>query len=83
MKQLGVPANPSGYKILTGHLTDVAGNPSNIANRFSKVIDGKDVQFVTKDSLFSGPGGKFAQFESTWQVLDNGSLRLTTVIPTL
>ena len=83
MKQLGVPDNPTGHKILSDHLVQAANTPSNIANQFTKTVKGRTLTFITKDSLFAGPSGKFAHFESTWEVSVDGTLRLTTMIPKL
>ena len=83
MKQLGVPDTPEGYKMLADHLTDAARNPLNTVGGYPKNIDNVTSYFVTKESLFAGPSGKFAQFDSTWEVLSDGTLRLTTVIPKL
>ena len=83
MKQLGVTDNPAGHKLLSDHLIQAANTPSNIANQFTKTVKGENLTFVTKDSLFAGPSGKFAHFESTWEVMNDGTLRLTTMIPKL
>ena len=37
--------------------------------------------YEVKESLFAGPSGEFAKFESTWEVTSDGGYRLTTVIP--
>jgi len=56
---------------------------SYIFNQFTKIVNGENLTFITKDSLFAGPSGKFAHFESTWEVMNDGTLRLTTMIPKL
>lgn len=38
-------------------------------------------KFEVKESLFVGPSGKAANFQSTFQVLDDGTRKLSTVIP--
>nr|WP_282564009.1 RHS repeat-associated core domain-containing protein [Providencia rettgeri] len=83
MKQLGVPDTPAGHKLLSEHLINAAKTPSNVSDTFTKTVDGKVLHFVIKESLFAGPSGKFAQFNSTWEVIGDGKLRLTTVIPRL
>lgn len=76
MKRLGVPDDPVGYALLEGNLQAAALDPTN-------VVDTRINQwgsYLAKDSLFAGPSGKFALFRSVWQVGDNGTLNLVTLM---
>lgn len=77
MKRLGVPDTAAGRQMLTEHLGLAAKAEGNIARTFSNQYG----NFEVRESLFMGPSGKAAKFESTFQVLEDGSRRLSTVIP--
>ncbi|AJQ97860.1 rhs family protein [Gynuella sunshinyii YC6258] len=77
MKRLGVPDTAAGRQMLTEHLSAAAQAEGNIARTFSNQYG----NFEVRESLFMGPSGKAATFESTFQVLEDGSRRLSTVIP--
>ncbi|WP_236472984.1 DUF637 domain-containing protein, partial [Pseudomonas sp. PA-6-1H] len=77
MKRLGVPDNAAGRQMLTDHLTRSAKTDGNLINAFSNQYG----KFEVRESLFMGPSGKAANFQSTFQVLDDGSRKLSTVIP--
>lgn len=77
MKRLGVPDTAAGRQMLTEHLGAAAQAEGNIARTFSNQYG----NFEVRESLFMGPSGKAAKFESTFQVLEDGSRRLSTVIP--
>ncbi|WP_237499317.1 hypothetical protein, partial [Pseudomonas edaphica] len=62
---------------LTDHLTRSAKTDGNLINAFSNQYG----KFEVRESLFMGPSGKAANFQSTFQVLDDGSRKLSTVIP--
>jgi len=76
MARLGVEDGPAGRALLQQHFDDVVRDPTNVVKRFTN----DHGTFEVRESLFAGPSGQFAKFESTWQVTDNGR-RLTTVIP--
>ena len=77
MKRLGVPDNAAGRQMLTDHLTLSTKADSNVINTFSNQYG----KFEVRESLFIGLSGKAANFQSTFQVLDDGTRRLSTVIP--
>jgi hypothetical protein len=77
MKRLGVPDNAAGRQMLTEHLTASAKTEGNIINTFSNQYG----KFEVRESLFMGPSGKAANFQSTFQVLDDGTRKLSTLIP--
>jgi hypothetical protein len=76
MERLGLRGS-EGRSILQAHLDAVARDPTNVARDFSNQYG----TFQVRESLFAGPSGAFARFETTWQVMPDGSLRLTTLIP--
>ena len=77
MKRLGVPDTQAGYKILTEHLTVSVKTNGNVSRTFSNQYG----KFEVRESFFIGPSGKAAKFESTFQILNNGNRRLSTIIP--
>ncbi len=77
MKRLGVPDTLEGHQMLRRHLEDAASRTDNITRTFTNQYGTYEVH----ESLFAGPSGQFAKFESTWQVLATKQRRLTTVIP--
>ncbi|WP_248919412.1 hypothetical protein [Pseudomonas entomophila] len=77
MKRLGVPDNAAGRQMLTEHLTLSAKAEGNVMSTFSNQYG----KFEVRESLFMGPSGKAANFQSTFQVLDDGTRKLSTVIP--
>jgi filamentous hemagglutinin len=77
MKRLGVPDNAAGRQMLTDHLALSAKTEGNVINTFSNQYG----KFEVKESLFVGPSGKAANFQSTFQILDDGTRKLSTVIP--
>jgi filamentous hemagglutinin len=77
MKRLGVPDNAAGQQMLTEHLALSVKAEGNTARAFSNQYG----NFEVRESLFLGPSGKAVRFESTFQVLPNGTRRLSTVIP--
>lgn len=77
MKRLGVPDTNAGHQMLTEHLAHVVNTKGNVSRTFSNQYG----NFEVRDSLFIGPSGQAAKLESTFQVLPDGSRRLSTIIP--
>lgn len=77
MQRLGVPNNTYGRNLLTEHFSNVTQNNNNIVRTFSTQYG----NFEVRESLFAGPSGKFVKFETTYQVLPNGTRVFNTVIP--
>jgi filamentous hemagglutinin len=76
LARIGVYDTAEGRAMLQAHFERVAADSSNIARTFSNEYG----TFQVRESLFTGPGGH-VKFESTWQVLEGGGLRLTAAIP--
>lgn len=77
MKRLGVPDTPEGHALLRDHLVEAANNPRNVLYAFENPYG----FFEVRESLFQGPSGQFAKFQTTWHVMDDGLRKLTTLIP--
>ncbi len=77
MKRLVVPDNAAGRQMLIDHLAISAKTDGNVINTFSN----KYGKFEVRESLFMGPSGRAVNFQSTFQVLDDGARVLSTVIP--
>lgn len=76
MMRLGLTDDADGRAILQNHFDSVVRDPSSVVRTF---VDEYGT-FEIRESLFVGPAG-FARFTTTWQVMDNGARRLTTLIP--
>jgi len=77
MTRLGVDDTVAGRTLLQSHLEAVVRDPSNIVETFTNQYG----TYQVRESLFAGPSGAFAKFRSTWEVMADGNLKLTTVIP--
>ena len=77
MRRLGVPDNASGRQMLTEHLARSAKTEGNVVGTFTNQFG----RFEVRESFFMGPSGKAANFKSTFQVLEDGTRKLSTVIP--
>jgi filamentous hemagglutinin len=77
MRRVGLWDDVASRTVIQNHLTEAAQNGSNVVRRFTT----EHGTFVVKESLLQGPSGKFVKFESTWEEVKDGILRLTTVIP--
>ncbi|MEX0179676.1 MULTISPECIES: hypothetical protein [Stenotrophomonas] len=77
MKRLGVPDDAFGRQMLIDHLAASAKAEGNVTSTFANQYG----KFEVRESLFMGPSGKAANFQSTFQVLDDGTRILSTVIP--
>jgi filamentous hemagglutinin len=77
MKRLGLVDDASSRTLLKRHFGKVVNDNTNIIKSYSN----KYGNFEVRESLFAGPSGKFSKFESTWEILNSGNRRMTTVIP--
>ncbi|WP_223886787.1 hypothetical protein, partial [Pseudomonas amygdali] len=77
MKRLGVPDNTAGRQMLTEHLASSTKTQGNVTSVFSNQYG----SFEVRESLFIGPSGRAANFQSTFQILDDGTRKLITLIP--
>ena len=77
MRRLGLFDDVAGRAHLQRHFDDVVNDPTNITRSYSNNFGNYEV----RESLFAGPSGQFAKFETTWEILADGTRRLTIVIP--
>lgn len=76
MKRLGVYDSQSGRELLLKHFDEVVNQLDNVIDTFTNDYG----TFEIRDSLLAGPSGKFAIFETTFQVMPDGSRKFSTVI---
>ena len=77
MKRLGIHDSAAGRQMLNEHLSNAVKSEGNIVSRFSNEYG----KFEVRESLFVGPSGKAVNLQSTFQIMDNGTRRLSTIIP--
>ena len=81
MNRIGIQNTAEGWKYLTQHLQQIAQDSANVVRTIRKTLpDGSTVTLEIRESLLSGPGG-FMKLESTWEILADGTRRLSTVMP--
>ncbi|MEP2990746.1 MAG: hypothetical protein ABJL11_17655 [Parasphingorhabdus sp.] len=80
LARIGVNDTPAGRNIITNHLDEVVADPANITGTFTRTVDGQVLNFETRQSLVSGPGG-FLQLNSTFRISADGTRSFITVIP--
>lgn len=74
LQRLGFYDNLESREIVENHLNQVVQEGQNI-------IDDRENQygkFEDRESLLSGPSGKFAKIMSSWQVMPDGTRRLVS-----
>lgn len=77
MKRLGISDTSAGRQLLREHFSGSARTVGNVVRSFSN----QHGRFEVRESLFLGPSGKAVKFESTFQILGDGTRRLSTTIP--
>ncbi|CAI1978576.1 Filamentous hemagglutinin [Serratia fonticola] len=77
MKRLGVTDDVNGHAMLAEHFTIATKDPSNIVKKYTDQFG----SFEVRESFFIGPSGKATMFESTFEVMKDGSNRFITTIP--
>jgi hypothetical protein len=77
IKRLGVMDNEVGRQLLQNHFDAVVRDGANVVETFTNQYGTYEV----RESLFAGPSGQFAKFRSTWEILSDGTRRLTSVEP--
>jgi hypothetical protein len=76
LNRIGVFDNPEGRNLIAQNLNNTVSTDSNIVRTFSDQYG----TFQIRDSLLAGPNGVL-KLETTWQMMTDGRLRMTTVIP--
>jgi filamentous hemagglutinin len=59
------------------HMIGVAKNPTNVSGTFTTQWGSYEI----RESLYAGRTGQFVKFESTWEILSDGTRRFVTAIP--
>jgi hypothetical protein len=77
MKRLGIFNDSAGQKLLRKHFDSVANQRNNIIKSFSNTHG----SFEVRESLLFGPSGKTTGFQTTFEVMSDGSRRFITTIP--
>jgi filamentous hemagglutinin len=77
MKRLGVPDTAVGRQILSEHLALSVKAEGNVIRTYSNQYG----KFEVRESLFIGPSGQAAKFESTFKILEGGTRQFITAIP--
>ncbi|WP_280913353.1 RHS repeat-associated core domain-containing protein [Streptomyces sp. SAI-208] len=77
LRRIGISDNPAMRQHVTEHLVSASQQP--FERTFSKEWDGGSGEFGVTSSVIHGPRGALG-VESTWQVMSDGTRRLSTVI---
>ena len=77
MRRLGISNSAEGRVLLEKHFDSVLEDPSNIIKKYSNQFGTYEI----RESILSGPSGKFAKLESSFEILPDGSRRFITTIP--
>lgn len=77
MKRLGVADDINGHAVLAEHFTQATKDSNNIVKKYTDQYG----SFEIRESFFIGPSGKATVFESTFEVMKDGSHRFITTIP--
>lgn len=81
MNRIGIHDTDAGRTYLLQCFREIIEDPSNIIRTFDKTLpSGQTITLEVRESLLSGPGGVL-RIETTWEILSNGTRRLTTLIP--
>lgn len=76
LRKVGVHDAPEGRDLINAHLQESVANDRNIVKQWQNQYG----SYQERESLFAGPGGCLV-FRSSWEVMGDGTLRLTTIIP--
>ena len=77
MKRPGITDDINGHAILAEHFTQATTDQSNIIKKYTDQYG----SFEIRESFFIGPSGKATMFESTFEIMSDGSHRFITTIP--
>ncbi|MFL4617874.1 hypothetical protein ACJ6WH_04315, partial [Stenotrophomonas maltophilia] len=77
MRRLGINDSAFGRKILIEHLDKVVRTEGNVVSSYSNEFG----RFETRESLLIGPSGRAVMLRSSFQVMDDGTRKFSTFIP--
>ncbi|WP_241899716.1 hypothetical protein [Stenotrophomonas maltophilia] len=77
MRRLGINDSAFGRKILIEHLDKVVRTEGNVVSSYSNEFG----RFEARESLLIGPSGRAVMLRSSFQVMDDGTRKFSTFIP--
>jgi filamentous hemagglutinin len=86
LSRLGFDDDPEFRQLVQTHLEKTVQDESNIVKRVTESFINKntgeedEVDTEIRDSLLAGRTGKFAQLQSSWEVLPDGTRRFLSAI---
>lgn len=83
MQRLGLWNTPEARELVTEHLQQVLQTTTNIVEQFTKTFVDKtgtmrEEDIEVRESLLTGPSGKFAKVKSSWGVMPNETRRFVS-----
>ena len=79
LASVGIYDNQVGHELIQNSLSKAVADPSSVTDTFDKNINGVIQHFESRDSLLIGPTG-VKKIEVTFEVMPDGSRRVTTII---
>lgn len=77
MKRLGVADDINGHSVLAEHFTQVTKKSNDVVQQYTDQYG----SFEVRESFFIGPSGKATMFESTFEIMKDGTHRFIKTIP--
>ncbi len=83
LQRLGLWDTPEDRELVREHFQQVVQAHNSLLERFTKTFIDKtgrvgQADIEVRESLLSGPSGKFAKVKSSWEVLPNGTRRFVS-----
>ena len=79
LSSIGIYNDKNGREIINKSLNETLSIRNSVKDTYSKNIDGKYHRFEAREGIITGPGG-IRKFESHFEIMNDGSRRLTTII---
>ena len=79
LSSIGIYDDRNGREIINKSLNEALSIRNSVKDTYSKNIDGKYQRFEAREGIITGPGG-IRKFESHFEIMNDGSRRLTTII---
>jgi hypothetical protein len=86
LDRLGFDDDSESRQFIQSHLKQTVQQENNVIKRFTETFinrntgENGEVDTEVRDSLLSGRTGKFAQIQSSWEVLPDGTRRFLSAI---
>ena len=83
MQRLGLWNTPEARELVTEHLQQALQTTTNIVEQFTKTFVDKtgtmrEADIEVRESLLTGPSGKFAKVKSSWEVMPDETRRFVS-----